>query len=222
MAATITASMAGDLLKKGSPPLSQNKEMDDKFKSLKDQLSSFKKIFSPKAVATEQDSLIEKFKKDVGFEEFPIKDQKAMIQEINEHTETSYDTLVSIEDNLNSMSSLLYKNITKVMDLTITKSMKGFQLKKSIVEQLSESLKMKIQNIAPIKSLSNAFSSIRSMINKGFASVSKGMSGFFSSIGRSISAFGAKLSAFNPFAMLKDYFSKMFKPVLDAIDYIGQ
>ena len=231
MAETITASMAGELLKKVSTPNKSNdKEITEKLNNLENSIDILKERSDPKSTEylTDQNELINKFKKDIGFDDFSIKEQKAIIEEINKKTGSSYDLLMSITDVLNVQTSLLYKNLNKSILSTVTNFFgNGFRFSKSVVENMADVIKLKIQNMSPIKTLSSVLTSIKSSINSFGAKLAsfspiKSITKVLTDIKSSIISFGARLRAFNPLAKIADYFKSLFKPVMDSIKYIGQ
>ena len=116
MAGTITASMAGELTKKAFSPISSSsKNTDEKINKLADSIESLKKRLDPesKDFANERDLLVDRFKDEIGFDDFSIKDQKILMGKINKNVGASYNILSSIQKDLNNTSSLLYKTMSK-------------------------------------------------------------------------------------------------------------
>jgi hypothetical protein len=202
MAGTITASMAGDLMRRIIPPSKPNNDIDEKFNKLKGILQQVLGLVDPASdeYIRNRDEEIKKFKVDIGLDDFPIKEQKKIIEKINEHAGSNYDTLETLKANLNNTSSILYKNISSNVKTVMSAPLKAVSFSKSVIEQLSDSIKTKVQNISPIKALSTAFSNIRSML----------------------SSFATKLSTFNPVAKIIEYVKKLFDPIVNAIKFVGE
>ena len=225
MAATITASMAGELARKIVAPISKpNKDIDDKFKALKENMDSLTERLDPESVEfkLERDLLIKQFKESVGFDEFPISDQKKMVESINVQTGANYDALVSIQGNLNNSSSLLYKNLARQIGSIISTPLKAITFSKSVIEQLSETIKNKVANIAPIRAIGASFANLKSYIGGSLTNIKSSVSGFLSNIKSGIASFGSKLASFNPMGKIVEFVKKLFQPIIDAIKMVGK